>query len=931
MSNKLTEFLKAHKTAKKGEFTHTRIGDKDLKITAGSYCINDRDTDEFYTKYYESVFVDKKEEYLTEKQIPEGQMLVDLDFRYSYETTERQHNSEDINKIIYSYLEIFKEFLIPDATMFNIYVFEKPNINRLKDQTLTKDGVHLIFGLNVPFEVQLLIRNRIMETIPELLELPLINNWTSVFDEGISKGTTNWTLYGSRKPKNEAYELKNVYKVQYDLTDNEVMIDEDLDFEVDENTFKMLSCRYSNIPKFSLKDNLKTINDNKKTKKSKKQEDSIMDKLEIMDKLKNNKSLQSITEYANILDIKYIDNYGCWLRIIWGLKSFAKNAEDLKTLYHIALDITRRSQYFQDEEYFKSKWEAFDESKSISIGSFYYYAKCSNEDEYLKIKRTENDNLILKAINDPSDRDLATCFNAIFGDDFIIYGDQLYYYNGIFWEQDKTALKRYVMRQFRNVFIDYIQNLYTESKNIDKLENPEAFANMEQRIKKVNAVKDILGSIYRVKQICETCELDIIENSKDIQLEMNPNIFCFKNKVFDLEKNKFVEPYKYDYMTLQTGYNYREPTAEETKEVITMLNQIFPIEEERTLYLILLSIGMSGYFLEKFVIANGSGGNGKGMLNEFFMNTIGHYGYLCNNAVLLSPIKDGANQTLANLNNKRFSVCREPKENANVKLDDSVIKELTGGGELNARGIYSSNTKVILRALWILEANKVPKISGETDNALMRRIIDIYFRAKFVSNEEDVDIKNYVYLADANKKTDVWKEKHRYALFNILTSYYQMWLKGNKNIDKFIPESVKERTQEYLKNSNELFCWFDENYEKANEAELELVKISDVYKYFTQSDIYTNYTKKEKRAMNLKEFTKQLIGNIFLSKHYKDRLQSKKYLEKYKTTEIKSVILNYKLIVKDNNDICLLKSVVKFTTEQFTTNYNDNEVEELDF
>jgi phage/plasmid-associated DNA primase len=904
----LPDFLKAHKTAKKGEITHTRIGDKELKIYGGSYSITDKDESEFYRKYFESVFVEGNEEYITEKQTIEGQMVVDLDFRYNKDLIKtRQHNKEDINDIVSCYLNLFQEFYDFDERPFPVYIFEKPNINVVPD-LYAKDGIHIIFGLNIPFEIQLLIRRRVINEIPEILNLPLINNWESVFDEGISKGTTNWTLYGSRKPDNEAYELTHYYNAELDITDNTFKLTEIkvTDFDLNENSIKLLSCRYKNIPKYSLKENFKTINDNKKNnKKVKRQEDTIMEQLEIMDKLKANKSLQTINEYAKILDIKYIDKMDTWLRIIWGLKSFAKNEEELKLLYDIALGITKRSKYFQDEEYFKSKWEAFDISKNISIGSFYYYAKCSNEEEFIKIKRTENENLLLKAINDPNDLDISTCFNAIFGDNFIIHEGLLYYYNGIFWEQNKTALKRVVMKDFRNIFIDYIQNLYNESKGIDKLENPEAYANMEQRIKKVNAVKDLLGSIYKVKQICETCELDIIENSKDIQFETNPNIFCFKNKVFDLVKNDFVEPYKYDYMTLHTGYNYREPTEEETKEVHKMLEQIFPIEEERTLYLMLLSIGMSGYFLEKFVIANGSGGNGKGVLNEFFMNMIGNYGYTANNAVLLNPIKDGANQTIANMNNKRFIVYREPKENANVKLDDSAIKELTGGSEINARGLYSSNTKVILRAVHILEANKVPKISGETDNALMRRIIDILFRAKFVSNNEDIDINNYIFKADPLKKEDEWKEKHRYALFHILTGYFQKWLESNKNIDTFIPVFVKERTKEYLKNSNELYSWFSENYELVDESKLELVKISDIYKYFIQSEMYNNYTKKERRATNLKEFTKQLISNIFLSKHYKERLREKKYLEKYKTTEFTNVLLNYKLI---NEEACLLKN-----------------------
>jgi hypothetical protein len=187
----------------------------------------------------------------------------------------------------------------------------------------------------------------------------------------------------------------------------------------------------------------------------------------------------------------------------------------------------------------------------------------------------------------------------------------------------------------------------------------------------------------------------------------------------------------------------------------------------------------------------------------------------------------------------------------------------------------------------------------------MRRIIDILFRAKFVSNNEDIDINNYIFKADPLKKEDIWKEKHRYALFHILTHYYQLWLNSGKNIDAFIPVSVKERTKEYLKNSNELYSWFSENYELVDESKLELVKISDIYKYFIQSEMYNNYTKKERRATNLKEFTKQLISNIFLSKHYKERLREKKYLEKYKTTEFTNVLLNYKLI---NEEACLLKN-----------------------
>ena len=41
--------------------------------------------------------------------------------------------------------------------------------------------------------------------------------------------------------------------------------------------------------------------------------------------------------------------------------------------------------------------------------------------------------------------------------------------------------------------------------------------------------------------------------------------------------------------------------------------------------------------LEIFILANGSGGNGKGVLNELMMATLSNYGYIAPNQLLLAP------------------------------------------------------------------------------------------------------------------------------------------------------------------------------------------------------------------------------------------------------------------------------------------------------
>ena len=45
------------------------------------------------------------------------------------------------------YLTELKNILTITSVPFKIFVFEKPNVNRLDDGSATKDGIHMIIGL----------------------------------------------------------------------------------------------------------------------------------------------------------------------------------------------------------------------------------------------------------------------------------------------------------------------------------------------------------------------------------------------------------------------------------------------------------------------------------------------------------------------------------------------------------------------------------------------------------------------------------------------------------------------------------------------------------------------------------------------------------------------------------------------------------------
>ena len=289
MKQSFETYLKSN-YSKKGEgFTHTRIGDKELNISAGCYTINN--IDDFYAKYIKHVFHDGKFEFLTEKQNRDiGPIMLDFDFRYSTDIDEKQHTEENITDVVNLYFQEISDILqIPCNTDIPVFVFEKENVNMLDN--ITKDGIHMIIGIHMDRTLQILLRNRIIKKISDIWsDLPLQNTWDEVFDEGVTQGTVNWQLYGSRKPGNENYLLKQHYELnlndsnEWSLTINNVK-----QFDLNSN-FKLLTAQYDKHQSFEMDDSI--IAEYEASKQKKKSKTKI--------KIINKNNVNDITEVTNL-------------------------------------------------------------------------------------------------------------------------------------------------------------------------------------------------------------------------------------------------------------------------------------------------------------------------------------------------------------------------------------------------------------------------------------------------------------------------------------------------------------------------------------------------------------------------------------------------------------------------------------------------------
>ena len=303
-------------------------------------------------------------------------------------------------------------------------------------------------------------------------------------------------------------------------------------------------------------------------------------------------------------------------------------------------------------------------------------------------------------------------------------------------------------------------------------------------------------------------------------------------------------------------------------------------DEIRTFYLTCLSTGLSGQTLEKFIIANGKGGNGKGVINELAMEMFGDYGYVLPSKILLNPLKTGSNPELANCNFKRFVLVREPDDN--YKLNCATIKELTGGNKINARLNHSNDTDTHLNLTLIMECNEKPKLS-EVNVAMQRRILDIPFNISFVEkhiyDKLDDDEKENIFIGDVYYNSNEFKQIYRQALFILLTKYYKQHYEHKCQLE--IPKLIEERTTNYMSNSDEIVNIIEEVLVKTNDKN-DIIKLKELFEIVKSSDMYMNMNKEEKRKLNYKTFYSKLETNMFMKKYVCENKDKIKILKCFK-------------------------------------------------
>ena len=462
-----------------------------------------------------------------------------------------------------------------------------------------------------------------------------------------------------------------------------------------------------------------------------------------------------------------------------------------------------------------------------------------------------------------SDENLSSIFFKKFESNLVYKDNELYIFLNDKWFIDDKRER--IEKKISDILIDHVKEKYDYYEKRSDDTNMKLYVNMLKTINKSSKITSIRKTVIN--------KLSVL-NFEKIEFDKNPDLFVFNNIAYDLVIHKTRQLNKDDYILTRLDYDLENRNDEKIKTLTQIINDILIDENIRNNMIQLLSTGLYGRKIINFTIANGCGSNGKTSLFELMRTMLvkGIYCYIASPSILNQDISNKNNPEIASINNMRMVIMSEPS--SEKKLNLAIIKKLTGENQLGARMNHSNSMIVNNTATYILQANDVPKLDGNADdNATKRRITDIPFKSTFTTDkiilEENKDDK-YVIKAKPYYETEEFYNEYKCSLFYYLIDFIKKYEKDNKkkvyeNVE--LCDEVKNRTDNYIKSSNEINNYISEKYEKTNNPN-DYIKVKDLYFEITMSEFYKNYSREEKRAFTITHFTNYIQKSMSFRKYF---------------------------------------------------------------
>jgi len=867
-------YLNRFQTAKDGAFTHTSIR------PGGKYYISATEEDVFFEKYITAMKAGD-ELTLTEKHRDQCPILIDIDLRFELETgvdvptAGHKYTMEDVAAIIECYMTEMSKFVECEGA--EIYLTEKPGAVVYKEKL--KDGFHVVIPNIVTMPaVQHIVRKNILETVAPIFQrMGAVNTVEDIIDEAVIE-KNNWQMYGSTKPGVVRYRTTNIFgwrdnTLIMTMDDNGNPVEgceigpvaEDFD---DSCFVKKLSIRNKYFETPVLTSALPTVKEfqvnaelqaaRKRAAKKAIQVTKNTQKNEITD-------LDIVRKLVEILDPKRAEDFSDWMKVGWCLRSIDHRLLDVWDTFS-----KNSSKYCSST--CETKWEKMRSDGGLGVGTLHMWAKLDNPIEYKKIVSNDLTSMIRNTIQNSTDYDVACVVHRLFQHRFrcsSIKYKQWYEFSSHRWVDCDSG---YMLRQCMSNegFAEYMKASQYYNMKATASEDPAEQETYANYAKKLNGVALKLKNTSFKDKILKECAELFLDSKFEEKLDSNTNLLCFNNGVYDLDVQEFREGRPEDYVSFTTGVNYEpyDPDNHLNGEIMEFLSKVLPNDGVREFVMLVLSSVLCGVTKnEWFHIWTGSGSNGKSKLIELFEKSIGNYS--CKfNVSLLTQKRIGSNQTnseIVRAKGKRFAVLQEPGENE--KLNVGIMKELTGGDTIIARGLFKEPIEFKPQFKMVLTCNHLPQVPAE-DGGTWRRIRLVEFTSKFCDNPTKEN--EFKVDTELSARFDTWKE----AFLSMLIMYFKQYsINGIKE-----PEEVLKCTREYQRANDHMSDFIDH------------ILVEDVAGFVTIQELFSEYKTWARednlnaKLMNRKDF------EIYLEKNFAKivQIQGKKGFKGYKISPTSS-------------------------------------------
>ncbi len=290
------------------------------------------------------------------------------------------------------------------------------------------------------------------------------------------------------------------------------------------------------------------------------------------------------------------------------------------------------------------------------------------------------------------------------------------------WDGTKWAIdEKRVIYQKATQTIKKMYRLGTKIKDPDKRSKVMSHVAKTESVNKIRAMIELASSHSNIAV------------SPD-ELDIDPWLLNAANGVIDLKAKELRSHDKRNLITKIIPVEFDEKA--QCNRWLQFLDEV--IGDKATIDFIQLAIGWSLTGIQqdhKFFILYGGGANGKSTFLNTILKLLGDYGTQTpTETLLIKHGGSGISNDIACLNGARFVSAVEAQEGR--RLNETLIKQLTGGDPISARFLYAENFTFNPQFKLWLGTNHKPVIR-ETTHAIWRRICLIPFTKEIPSAKQD--------------------------------------------------------------------------------------------------------------------------------------------------------------------------------------------------